>query len=195
MIPRSTWNSSCSVRGRYLCLRDRETWTPCSLQTATRTHCSEFVEWSLEHKDQWRENTGDLFLQKNLSPWRRTITRRTRHSLCKNVTYLGVTFDRRMTWRHHVERTAAKALRTYVRTSSLLRSGRLITNTKLTLYKALIMSVILMLVPLCSTRRTLTSWNCGACRTEYSALLEILTSAYQSVNCTWLPKYFTCLTA
>jgi hypothetical protein len=30
-----------------------------------------------------------------------------------NVTYLGVTFDRMMTWRLHIERTVAKALRTY----------------------------------------------------------------------------------
>jgi hypothetical protein len=54
-----------------------------------------------------------------------------------NVTYIGVAFDRRMTWRHHIERTAAKALRTHVRTHSLFRSRRLSTNIKLTLYKAL----------------------------------------------------------
>jgi hypothetical protein len=54
-----------------------------------------------------------------------------------NVTYLGVTFDRRMIWRHHIERTVAKALRTYVRTYSLFRSGRLSTKIKHTLYKAL----------------------------------------------------------
>jgi hypothetical protein len=32
------------------------------------------------------------------------------------LTYIGMTFDRRMTWRHHIERTVAKALCTYVRT-------------------------------------------------------------------------------
>jgi hypothetical protein len=32
------------------------------------------------------------------------------------VTYLGVTFDMRTTWRHHIERTVAKALRRYVKT-------------------------------------------------------------------------------
>jgi hypothetical protein len=40
-----------------------------------------------------------------------------------NVTYLGVTFDRRMTLRRHMERTATKALRTYVRIYSVFRSG------------------------------------------------------------------------
>jgi hypothetical protein len=30
-----------------------------------------------------------------------------------NIMYLGDTFDRRMTWRLHIKRTVAKALRTY----------------------------------------------------------------------------------
>jgi hypothetical protein len=38
--------------------------------------------------------------------------------------------------------TVARALRTYVRTYSLFRSGHLSTNVKLTLYKALIESVM-----------------------------------------------------
>jgi hypothetical protein len=38
-----------------------------------------------------------------------------------NVTYLGVTFDRRMTWRHHIERAVAKALRTYISIHFLLK--------------------------------------------------------------------------
>jgi hypothetical protein len=33
-----------------------------------------------------------------------------------NATDLGVTFDRKMTWRLHIERTVAKAMRTYLRT-------------------------------------------------------------------------------
>jgi hypothetical protein len=50
-----------------------------------------------------------------------------------NVTCLGVTFDRRMTWRLNIERTVAKALYTYIRTYSLFKNERLITNIKLTL--------------------------------------------------------------
>jgi ABC-type transporter MlaC component len=60
-----------------------------------------------------------------------------------NVKYLGVIFDRRMTWRLHIERTAAKALTTYVRTYSLFKRERLNINIKLTLYKALIRSICL----------------------------------------------------
>jgi hypothetical protein len=45
-------------------LRDRETRTSCSMQTATRPHCSVFVVWALWHIDQWSEIPGDLFFQK-----------------------------------------------------------------------------------------------------------------------------------
>jgi hypothetical protein len=63
------------------------------------------------------------------------------------VTYLGVTLNRRMTWRHHVERTVAKALHTYVRTYSLFKSECLSTNIKLALYNALIRSVMTYACP------------------------------------------------
>jgi hypothetical protein len=42
-----------------------------------------------------------------------------------NATCLGVTFDRRTTWRQSIERTAVKALRTCGRTYALFRSGHL----------------------------------------------------------------------
>jgi hypothetical protein len=40
---RRNWNSSFALCGCYLCLCDRGTQTSCSLQTATRPHCSEIV--------------------------------------------------------------------------------------------------------------------------------------------------------
>jgi hypothetical protein len=49
--PCGTWHSSCPVRGRYLYLRDRETWPSCSLQVPTRPQCSETLVWVMEHKD------------------------------------------------------------------------------------------------------------------------------------------------
>jgi hypothetical protein len=56
-----------------------------------------------------------------------------------NVMYLDVTLD----WRHNIERTVAKALRTYIRTYSLFKSVHINTNIKLTLNKALIRSVMI----------------------------------------------------
>jgi hypothetical protein len=71
------------------------------------------------------------------------------------VTCLGVTFDRRMAWWHHIESTVARALRTYVRTYvySLFKSGRLSTNIKVTLHKALSRSVMTYACP---------TWEYGA---------------------------------
>jgi hypothetical protein len=45
--------------------------------------------------------------------------------------------DRRMTWRLHIKRTAAKALDTHIRTHSVFKSERVSINIKLILYKAL----------------------------------------------------------
>jgi hypothetical protein len=46
-----------------------------------------------------------------------------------------------------MERTVTKALRTYVRTYSLFKSGSLRTNVKLTLYRALVKSVMTYACP------------------------------------------------
>jgi hypothetical protein len=59
-----------------------------------------------------------------------------------NVTQLGIIFNGRMTWTLYRERTVAKALRTYLRTYSLFQNERLRTDTKFTLHKTLIRSVI-----------------------------------------------------
>jgi hypothetical protein len=62
--------------------------------------------------------------------------------IVNSVKYLGVTFDKRITWRLHTEKIEAKAFRTFIRIYSLFRSKRLSANIKLTLHKALIRSVI-----------------------------------------------------
>jgi hypothetical protein len=41
-----------------------------------------------------------------------------------SVKYLGVIFDKRMTWRLHIEMTEAKAFRTFIRMYSLFKSER-----------------------------------------------------------------------
>jgi hypothetical protein len=56
--------------------------------------------------------------------------------------YFGVIFDKRVTWRLHVEMIEAKAFRTFIRVYSLFKSERLSANLKLTLHKALIRSVM-----------------------------------------------------
>jgi hypothetical protein len=53
-----------------------------------------------------------------------------------SVKYLGIIFDKKMTWRLHIEALEAKAIRTFIRMYPLLKSERLSTNFKLTLHKA-----------------------------------------------------------
>jgi hypothetical protein len=64
-----------------------------------------------------------------------------------HVKYLGVIFDKRITWRLHLEMTEAKAFRTFIRIYSLLKSERFSAKIKLTLHKALIRTVITYACP------------------------------------------------
>jgi hypothetical protein len=56
--------------------------------------------------------------------------------------YLGVTFERKMTRRPHIEETAAKALGTYIKIYSIFKSKTLSVHIKLIVYRALIGSVM-----------------------------------------------------
>jgi hypothetical protein len=58
------------------------------------------------------------------------------------IKYLGAIFDRKITWRIHIEAIEAKAFRTFLRVCSLFKSEWLDANIKLTLQKALIRSVM-----------------------------------------------------
>jgi hypothetical protein len=64
-----------------------------------------------------------------------------------NVKYLGVIFDRKITWRLHLEMIEAKAFRTFIRVYSLFKSERLNANIKLILHKVLIRSVMTYACP------------------------------------------------
>jgi hypothetical protein len=93
-----------------------------------------------------------------------------------------------MTWKHHIERTVAKALRIYLRAYYLLRSVHSIQILNLRFAKLWLDQLWLKPVPPGS------NWNCTARRTEYSSLLEIVTDAHQSANWTCLSKFCTCMT-
>jgi hypothetical protein len=61
--------------------------------------------------------------------------------------YLGFVFDRSMTWRLHIEKTAARALGMYIRTYSIFKSKHLSANIKLIVYTTLISSIMTYACP------------------------------------------------
>jgi hypothetical protein len=58
-----------------------------------------------------------------------------------HVKDLSVIFNKRITWRLHIEMTEAKACRIFIRISSLLKNEHLSTNIKLMIHKLLIRSM------------------------------------------------------
>jgi hypothetical protein len=124
--PRGTWNSSCFVRERTLYLRGRETSALCSLQTATGHHYS-VKSWC--ERCNTKTNEGEIYticFFKRLRFLDGLLQLNGRDILfVNNVMCLDVNFDRRMTWRRHIEKNVAKALRMYVRMYSLFKIGRL----------------------------------------------------------------------
>jgi hypothetical protein len=112
------------------------------------------------HKDYNRKcSVGKLnywsWFSKGLSPrrtdWRPTASRKvilTPNNLCENIPflnhekYLGVIFDKNITWRLHIEMTEAKTFRTFIRIYPLFKNERLSANIKLTLHKPPVRSVM-----------------------------------------------------
>jgi hypothetical protein len=64
-----------------------------------------------------------------------------------HVNYLGVIFDKRITLRLHIEMIEAKVFRIFIRIYSLFKNERVSFNIKLTLHKALIISVMTYAYP------------------------------------------------
>jgi hypothetical protein len=64
-----------------------------------------------------------------------------------HVKYFGVIFDKRTTWRLHIDKSESKALRTFIRIYSLFKSERLKAYIKVIHHKALIRSVMIYACP------------------------------------------------
>jgi hypothetical protein len=112
----------------------------CKLQRGLTAVNSWFERWNIK-MDDWKIQV--IYVSRRLRVSEEVLQLNGRDiPIVNNVTYLGVIFDRRITWRHYIEETVAKVLRTYIRTYSLIRSSRLSTNIKHTLYKALIRAVM-----------------------------------------------------
>jgi hypothetical protein len=112
-----------------------------------------------------------------------------------SVKYLGVIFDRRMTWRLHIEKIAAKALGTCIGTYSIFRSKHLNANIKLIVYRALIRSIMTYICPTWEFAADNHSMKLQRLQNRCSALLATLTGAHRSAICIWRSKFRTCTIA
>jgi hypothetical protein len=68
-------------------------------------------------------------------------------SFVNSVKYLGVIFDKKVTWRLQIEMIEAKAFRTFITIYFLFKSERLSINIKLTLHKALMRIIMTYACP------------------------------------------------
>jgi hypothetical protein len=64
-----------------------------------------------------------------------------------DVKYLGVIFDKRITWRLHIEMIEAKAFKIFIIIYSPYRSVRLSANIKLTFHRTIIRSLMTYVCP------------------------------------------------
>jgi hypothetical protein len=100
-------------------------------------NCSEVSVLLRRWCDRWNikineEKTRAIYVSHRLRPSHTHLTMNGQNiTFVKLVKYLGVVFDKRITWRLHIEVIEAKAFRTFIRIYSLFKSERLNANIKL----------------------------------------------------------------
>jgi hypothetical protein len=110
--------------------------------SAIETWCE---RWNIKINE---DNTQAIYFSHRLRPHEVHLTLNGQNIPFVNHTiYLGVTFNKRITWKLHVGMIEAKAFRTFIRIYSLFKSEGLSANNKLTLHKALIRSVMTQTCP------------------------------------------------
>jgi hypothetical protein len=128
----------------------------CKLSSLCRRHLSlcNRTQGGLcsEKNPAWDNFDGDktraIYFSREQRPPNSLLTLNGRNiPFVNSVKYLGIIFDKRMSFTLHIEAIEAKAFRTFVRLYSLFKSERLSANIKLTLHKALIRSVMTYAFP------------------------------------------------
>jgi hypothetical protein len=86
----------------------------------------------------------DIYISHRLRPPEAHLTVNGHKNIpfANHVKYLGVIFNKRITWRLHIEMTEAMAFVTFIQIYSLFKSKRLSAKIKLTLHKILMRSAM-----------------------------------------------------
>jgi hypothetical protein len=134
----------CSVRRWYLCIRNRNMsvacWTNSSVASLLWAAVGPWCQcWNIKSNEG--KTQAIYFPKRRRMPGDDLQLNGRNIPFVNSVKYLGVIFDRRMRWRLHIKKTAAKASGTYIRTYCTLKSKHLGANLKLIVYRALIRSI------------------------------------------------------
>jgi hypothetical protein len=125
-------------------------WTQRGLhseKTPVRSKLNGDMVWVLEYKVN-EEKTRAIYFSHRIRPPDFILTLNGRDiPFVNNVKYIGVIFDKKITWRLHTEMIEAKTFKIFIRIHLLFKSEWLSTNIKLTLHKALIRSAITYTCP------------------------------------------------
>jgi hypothetical protein len=174
------------------------------------THCKEGyglrkLPWGLSAIEMWCEcwnikidedKTQAIHFSHRFTPPEAHLTLNGRNiPFVNQVKYLSVIFDKRITWRLHIEMIESKPFRTFIRIYSLLKRECLSANIKVTLHKALIRSVMAYACPSCELAADTCLKNCSAYKIRFSTSLEIIQGAHRSPICTWFSFRMYTITA
>jgi hypothetical protein len=108
-----------------------------------------------------------------------------------NVKYLGVIFDRKITLRLHIKIIETKAFRAFIRTYSLFRSEHLSADIILTLYKALIRSIMTYASPAWELAANTHLLKLQRLQNKVLRTIWQVSKAHQSENCIRLSIFRT----
>jgi hypothetical protein len=134
----------------YICIyaTDRkEVYVPRKLQRDLSATETWYERWIIKINDDKTQAT--YFSHRLRPPEAHLILHKQNIVFVNYVKYLGVIFDKRITWRLHIEMFEAKAFRTFIRIHTPFKSERLSANIILILHKALIKSVMTYTCPAC----------------------------------------------
>jgi hypothetical protein len=137
-----------------------------------------------------KDKTQAIYLSHRFKPPEAHLTLNRRHiPFVSHVKYLGVIFDKRITWRLDKEMIEAKAFRTFIRFYSLCNNERLSADIKLTLYKALIRSVITYACPAWELAADTYLLKLQRLKPSFCPPLEMSQCGHRSAICTRLSTF------
>jgi hypothetical protein len=144
--------------------------------------------WNIKNNE---DKTQRIYFPRSREPPEPHFTMNGRNIPFVNIVkYLGVIFDKKVTWRLHIEIIDAKAFRTFIRIYSIFKSEPLCTNIKLILHKAH-RSIMTYACPAWEFATDNHLLKLQSCKTKFSAPLEIFQGSHWFEICTWFPNIRT----